>query len=108
MVPISGSCLFFLSCSHTLILSFELSVCFRIKICYCDTVGCQCVLRQVTACSFCSVFLGAEMQPYVSMVLPHLVEIINRPNTPKTLLENTGKRTVLTVSPKQLLFIKEM
>lgn len=33
---------------------------------------------------------GAEMQPYVGMVLPHLVEIINRPNTPKTLLENTG------------------
>lgn len=30
------------------------------------------------------------MQPYVGMVLPHLVEIINRPNTPKTLLENTG------------------
>lgn len=34
--------------------------------------------------------IGAEMQPYVGMVLPHLVEIINRPNTPKTLLENTG------------------
>lgn len=30
------------------------------------------------------------MQPYVGVVLPHLVEIINRPNTPKTLLENTG------------------
>lgn len=40
--------------------------------------------------SLCCVFLGAEMQPYVGMVLPHLVEIINRPNTPKTLLENTG------------------
>ncbi len=36
------------------------------------------------------VVLGVEMQPYVSLVLPHLVEIINRPNTPKTLLENTG------------------
>jgi len=33
------------------------------------------------------------MQPYVGVVLPHLVEIINRPNTPKTLLENTGKQT---------------
>lgn len=33
---------------------------------------------------------GAEMQPYVQMVLNNLVEIINRPNTPKTLLENTG------------------
>lgn len=30
------------------------------------------------------------MQPYVQMVLNNLVEIINRPNTPKTLLENTG------------------
>lgn len=39
------------------------------------------------------VSLGAEMQPYVGMVLPHLVEIINRPNTPKTLLENTGRYT---------------
>lgn len=35
-------------------------------------------------------FLGPEMQPYVAMVLHQLVEIINRPNTPKTLLENTG------------------
>ena len=30
------------------------------------------------------------MQPYVSMVINQLVDIINRPNTPKTLLENTG------------------
>nr|XP_025839309.1 transportin-2 [Vulpes vulpes] len=34
--------------------------------------------------------MGAEMQPYVQMVLNNLVEIINRPNTPKTLLENTA------------------
>uniref|UniRef100_A0A4W5KIF6 Uncharacterized protein n=1 Tax=Hucho hucho TaxID=62062 RepID=A0A4W5KIF6_9TELE len=34
--------------------------------------------------------MGVEMQPYVSLVLNQLVEIINRPNTPKTLLENTG------------------
>uniref|UniRef100_A0AAZ1XDV6 Transportin-1 n=1 Tax=Oreochromis aureus TaxID=47969 RepID=A0AAZ1XDV6_OREAU len=40
-----------------------------------------------------SMQMGAEMQPYVGMVLPHLVEIINRPNTPKTLLENTGKQS---------------
>ncbi|KAI2664604.1 Transportin-1 [Labeo rohita] len=33
--------------------------------------------------------IGSEMQPYVQMVLQQLVEIINRPNTPKTLLENT-------------------
>ena len=34
------------------------------------------------------------MQPYIAMVLNQLVEIINRPNTPKTLLENTGKVNV--------------
>ncbi|KAG7281927.1 hypothetical protein CRUP_002985 [Coryphaenoides rupestris] len=34
--------------------------------------------------------MGVEMQPYVAMVLNQLVEIINRPNTPKTLLENTA------------------
>uniref|UniRef100_A0A673AD48 Transportin-1 n=1 Tax=Sphaeramia orbicularis TaxID=375764 RepID=A0A673AD48_9TELE len=34
--------------------------------------------------------LGPEMQPYIAMVLHQLVEIINRPNTPKTLLENTA------------------
>uniref|UniRef100_A0A672MM70 Transportin-1 n=1 Tax=Sinocyclocheilus grahami TaxID=75366 RepID=A0A672MM70_SINGR len=35
--------------------------------------------------------MGTEMQPFVALVLNNLVEIINRPNTPKTLLENTGK-----------------
>lgn len=39
--------------------------------------------------------VGAEMQPYVGLVLSHLVEIINRPNTPKTLLENTGTHTLV-------------
>lgn len=39
---------------------------------------------------FLSTSSGPEMQPYVAMVLHQLVEIINRPNTPKTLLENTG------------------
>lgn len=36
------------------------------------------------------------MQPYIAMVLNQLVEIINRPNTPKTLLENTGILTTHT------------
>lgn len=31
------------------------------------------------------------MRPYVPMVLNQLIVIINRVNTPKTLLENTGK-----------------
>ncbi|XP_022254384.1 transportin-1-like [Limulus polyphemus] len=37
-----------------------------------------------------SVKLGSEMKPYVPMVLNQLVVIINKPNTPKTLLENTA------------------
>ncbi|NXC91127.1 TNPO1 protein, partial [Cercotrichas coryphoeus] len=37
-----------------------------------------------------SIQMGIEMQNYIPMVLHQLVEIINRPNTPKTLLENTG------------------
>uniref|UniRef100_A0A669R244 Transportin-1 n=1 Tax=Phasianus colchicus TaxID=9054 RepID=A0A669R244_PHACC len=41
--------------------------------------------------------MGAEMQPYVQMVLNNLVEIINRPNTPKTLLENTGRLPSITI-----------
>lgn len=31
------------------------------------------------------------MKEYIPVVLGNLIEIINRPNTPKTLLENTGK-----------------
>jgi len=34
--------------------------------------------------------LGAETSQYVSLLLEPLIEIINRPNTPKTLLENTA------------------
>uniref|UniRef100_A0AAY4AS33 Transportin-1 n=1 Tax=Denticeps clupeoides TaxID=299321 RepID=A0AAY4AS33_9TELE len=37
-----------------------------------------------------SIQMGADMQPYIAMVLHQLIEIINRPNTPKTLLENTA------------------
>ncbi|MFT7797886.1 transportin-2-like [Arapaima gigas] len=37
-----------------------------------------------------SMQMGVEMQPYVGLVLGNLVDIINRPNTPKTLLENTA------------------
>ena len=33
---------------------------------------------------------GSEMSEYVGMLLEPLIEIINRPNTPKTLLENTA------------------
>ncbi|XP_069126883.1 transportin-1-like isoform X1 [Argopecten irradians] len=34
--------------------------------------------------------VATEMQPYVTLVLAPLIDIINRPNTPKTLLENTA------------------
>jgi transportin-1 len=34
--------------------------------------------------------MGNEMTQYVPLVIPNLVTIINRPNTPKTLLENTA------------------
>ncbi|XP_048760058.1 transportin-1-like isoform X3 [Ostrea edulis] len=37
-----------------------------------------------------SIKMGSDMQPYINLVLGPLVEIINRPNTPKTLLENTA------------------
>ncbi|KAJ8950269.1 hypothetical protein NQ318_021123 [Aromia moschata] len=37
-----------------------------------------------------SIKLGADTRPYISLVLNQLIEIINRQNTPKTLLENTG------------------
>lgn len=37
------------------------------------------------------IILGPDTSKYIPLVLSHLVDIINRPNTPKTLLENTGK-----------------
>lgn len=33
---------------------------------------------------------GDGTRPYIPMVLSELIVIINRPNTTKTLLENTG------------------
>ncbi|XP_017783866.1 PREDICTED: transportin-1 isoform X2 [Nicrophorus vespilloides] len=39
-----------------------------------------------------SIKLGAETRPYIQLVLGQLIDIINRQNTPKTLLENTGAR----------------
>lgn len=37
-----------------------------------------------------SVKLGAEMKPYIPLVLSQLITAINQPENPKTLLENTG------------------
>lgn len=41
--------------------------------------------------NFLCILLGTEMQPYVPIILNQLVVTMNRTNTPKTLLENTGK-----------------
>lgn len=40
--------------------------------------------------------LGADMRPYVPMVLNQLIVIINYPSTPKTLMENTGGWRILS------------
>ncbi|GLH02008.1 Importin subunit beta [Gryllus bimaculatus] len=42
-----------------------------------------------------SVKLGPDTRPYIPLVLNQLIVIINKPNTPKTLLENTGMCTSL-------------
>lgn len=36
-------------------------------------------------------FSGEEMRQFVAMILEQLIDIINKQNTPKTLLENTGE-----------------
>ena len=36
-------------------------------------------------------FLGTDTSAYIPLILTQLIDIINRPNTPKTLLENTGE-----------------
>lgn len=40
---------------------------------------------------FVFLFSGQEMNAYVNIVLADLIFILNKPNTPKTLLENTGQ-----------------
>lgn len=35
-------------------------------------------------------FSGSDMSLYISLVLSQLIDTLNQPNTPKTLLENTG------------------
>lgn len=60
-----------------------------------SVLWCHCLSLVIYYPSWIFVFFfftsaGPEMQPYVAMVLHQLVEIINRSNTPKTLLENTG------------------
>jgi len=54
------------------------------QICLCDDRMSQDGASSSALCT------GADMKPYVPLVLTQLIAIINRPNTPKTLLENTG------------------
>lgn len=49
-----------------------------------------------------SIKLGPETRPYIPLVLNQLIDIINRPNTPKTLLENTGMYCLLNSVARQL------
>lgn len=53
-----------------------------------------------------SIATGEGTRPYIALVLKELILIINRPNTPKTLLENTGISIafVLTVVIELCLF----
>lgn len=48
-------------------------------------------LSLVIIIKFLYISIGTEMQPYVPIILNQLVITMNRTNTPKTLLENTGK-----------------
>jgi hypothetical protein len=41
--------------------------------------------------TFLIVIAGPDTRAYIPLVLQQLIVIINRPNTPKTLLENTGE-----------------
>lgn len=50
---------------------------------------------------------GPETSKYIPLVLNHLVEIINRPNTPKTLLENTGKWLLINNQWNMLFLLKK-
>ena len=45
------------------------------------------------------------MKDYIEVVLIRLIEIINRPKTPKTLLENTGLLMLLPLPTNFLPFI---
>lgn len=53
----------------------------------------DCCLRvsEMLVCIAVFVCAGPDMQPFIGMVLSQLIDIINRSNTPKTLLENTGE-----------------
>ncbi|XP_026681012.1 transportin-1-like [Diaphorina citri] len=55
-----------------------------------------------------SVKLGEDMRRYVPMVINQLIIIINRPNTPKTLLENTGKCSAAALDVLANVFREEL
>lgn len=52
-----------------------------------------------------SIKLGADTKPFIPMVLHQLIEIIKSQNTPKTLLENTGKKDFIELRQTDLVFV---
>ena len=55
-----------------------------------------------------SIKLGADTKPYIQLVLGQLIEIIKSQNTPKTLLENTGKFTQRRPRLNRRLFVFQL
>lgn len=50
-----------------------------------------CLNGKKSYCSYLYLSAGPDTSAYIPLILNQLVEIINRPDTPKTLLENTGE-----------------
>ena len=72
-----------------------LCVCSHVHVCMCcvyaHTFKCMCVYVPHPLYSPPPPHgAGADMQPYIQLLLPQFIDIINRPLTPRTLLENTG------------------
>ena len=69
------------------------------SMCSCDIIEVLSALHLNVVNVHLVISTGEGMRPYVPIVLNQLIEIINRPNTPKTLLENTGKFSPVTLAP---------
>lgn len=58
----------------------------------------MCLLRMIPFADHFLLFTGEDTKTYIPLVLTQLIDIINNPNTPKTLLENTGKFVAILFS----------
>lgn len=61
------------------------------------------VMTPVTNADVCA---GADMNAYVNIVSADLIFILNKPNTPKTLLENTGNATAAVPRYALLIYVR--